>query len=57
MPLFPADRQLPGLALLGAVLVTMGLDREFWNISWIVKSIPWLVLVSLGYWISLRRRA
>jgi AAT family amino acid transporter len=55
MPFFPIA-QLAGLALLVAVLVTMGLDREIWNVSWIV-GVPWLVLISLGYWISLRRRA
>ena len=34
--------------LLVAVLVTMGLDTEFWNISWIV-GVPWLGLVTLAY--------
>lgn len=46
MPLFPAI-QLAGLALLAALLVTMGLDAD-WKISWIV-GVPWLVLVTLGY--------
>jgi L-asparagine transporter-like permease len=49
MPFFPW-MQLAGLALLVAVLVTMGLDTEFWNISWIC-GVPWLVLVSAAYFI------
>jgi AAT family amino acid transporter len=47
MPGFPAV-QIAGLALLCAVLVTMGLDRETWRISWIV-GVPWLVLLSAAY--------
>lgn len=47
MPLFPW-MQLAGLALLSAVLITMGLDREFWDVSWIV-GVPWLLLVSIAY--------
>jgi len=47
MPYFPW-MQLAGLALLAAILITMGLDTEFWNISWIV-GVPWLILVSLAY--------
>jgi AAT family amino acid transporter len=46
MPLFPW-LQLAGLGLLAALLVTMGLDKD-WNISWIV-GVPWLVLVTAGY--------
>ena len=49
MPLFPA-MQLAGLALLAAVLVTMGLDTAFWNVSWIV-GVPWLALLSAAYFI------
>ena len=47
MPLFPY-MQIAGLLLLSAILVTMGLDTEFWNISWIV-GVPWLGLVTLAY--------
>jgi len=56
MPFFPY-LQIAGLALLVAVLVTMGLDTEFWNISWIV-GVPWLLLVSAAYflWRARRRR-
>jgi L-asparagine transporter-like permease len=48
MPLFPA-LQIAGLGLLAALLVTMGLDPD-WNISWIV-GVPWLILLTLGYFI------
>jgi len=54
MPFFPV-MQLAGLALLAAVLITMGLDTEFWNISWIV-GVPWLVLLSAAYFIWRARR-
>ena len=47
MPLFPF-MQISGLTLLTAILITMGLDTEFWNISWIV-GVPWLVLISAAY--------
>ena len=53
MPLFPA-LQLAGLGLLGAILITMGLDTDFWNISWIV-GVPWLLLLS-GAYFAFRRR-
>jgi L-asparagine transporter-like permease len=52
-PFFPW-LQIAGLMLLGAILVTMGLDREFWNISWIV-GVPWLALVSAAYFVWKRR--
>jgi L-asparagine transporter-like permease len=32
------------------VLITMGLDKETWRISWIV-GVPWLGLISLVYFI------
>jgi amino acid transporter, AAT family len=54
-PGFPVV-QILGLLLLCAVLVTMGLDQETWQISWIV-GIPWLVLLSFGYFITKARRA
>lgn len=47
MPLFPY-MQIAGLTLLAAILITMGLDTEFWNISWIV-GVPWLLLISAAY--------
>jgi amino acid transporter, AAT family len=54
-PGFPVV-QILGLLLLCAVLVTMGLDKETWQISWIV-GIPWLLLLSVGYFIMKARRA
>ena len=55
MPFFPA-LQIAGLALLAAILVTMGLDTEFWDISWIV-GVPWLVVLSAAYFLWKRPRA
>jgi L-asparagine transporter-like permease len=46
-PFFPVP-QVVGLVLLAAILVTMGLDTEFWNISWIV-GIPWLAALTAVY--------
>lgn len=52
-PLFPY-LQIASLLALAAILVTMAFDTEFWNIA-IIVGVPWLVLVSLMFW--LRRRA
>jgi L-asparagine transporter-like permease len=49
MPLFPY-MQIAGLILLAAILVTMGLDTAFWNVSWIV-GVPWLALLTIAYFI------
>jgi amino acid transporter, AAT family len=46
MPLFPV-MQIAGLTLLCALLITMGLDKD-WNVSWMV-GLPWLALVSIAY--------
>jgi len=57
MPLFPV-MQIAGLALLTALVVTMGLDSD-WNLSWKV-GLPWLILLSLAYFFwkaATRRRA
>jgi L-asparagine transporter-like permease len=54
MPLFPW-LQLTALGLLIAILVTMGLDKEFWGVSWIV-GVPWLVLISIAYLVWRPRR-
>ena len=54
MPLFPW-LQLTALGLLIAILITMGLDREFWGISWIV-GVPWLALISVAYFVWRPRR-
>jgi len=55
MPWFPLV-QIAGLALLCAVLVTMGLDKETWRISWIV-GVPWLAFVSAMYFVAKARKA
>ncbi|MBS0366992.1 MAG: amino acid permease [Proteobacteria bacterium] len=55
MPLFPW-MQLAGLTILCALLVTMGLDREVWYVSWLV-GVPWIALVSVGYLLARRRSA
>lgn len=54
MPFFPV-MQIAGLALLVGILITMGLDTEFWNISWIV-GVPWLILISAAYFVWRARR-
>ena len=48
MPFFPV-MQIAGLGLLAALLVTMGLDKD-WNVSWIV-GVPWLILLTIAYFI------
>ena len=47
-PFFPF-LQITGLVLLGAIVVTMGLDPA-WNLSWIV-GVPWLLLISAVYFV------
>ena len=54
MPLCPA-MQIAGLALLVALLVTMGLDKD-WNVSWMV-GVPWLGLLTVAYVIWRRATA
>jgi AAT family amino acid transporter len=49
MPLFPW-MQYAGLLMLGAILVTMGVDTKFFNVSWLV-GIPWVILISGAYFI------
>ena len=53
-PLSPYLQWL-GVGLLVAVLITMGLDKEFWRIS-IVVGIPWVILVSGCYLLVRARR-
>lgn len=55
MPGFPMV-QLAGLALLCAVMITMGLDKEVWRLSWIV-GVPWLAVLSAAYFIVKARGA
>ncbi len=54
MPFFPV-MQIMGLVLLIALLITMGLDTGFWNVSWIV-GVPWLILLTIAYLIWKARR-
>jgi AAT family amino acid transporter len=48
MPLFPV-MQIAGLALLAALLVTMGLDKD-WTLSWRV-GVPWLLGLTAAYFL------
>jgi len=52
-PLFPW-MQYAGLLMLAAILVTMGFDPNLY-VSW-VYGIPWLVLISAGYFLWRARR-
>jgi AAT family amino acid transporter len=52
MPFFPW-MQYAGLAVLAAVLVTMGLDRDF-QVSWLY-GLPWVGLISLVYFVRRTR--
>jgi L-asparagine transporter-like permease len=54
MPLFPLV-QLVGLGVLLAVLITMGLDKDVWGISWIV-GVPCLGVLSIAYFVRKARR-
>jgi len=51
MPGFPM-MQMIGLMLLGALLITMGLDPA-WRISWIV-GVPWIGLLTIAYFVRKR---
>ncbi|MDE2013070.1 MAG: amino acid permease [Alphaproteobacteria bacterium] len=55
MPFFPY-LQIAGLILLGAVLITMGLDTAFWDVSWIA-GVPWMLLITVAYFIWKARRS
>ena len=54
MPWFPV-MQIAGLALMAALLITMGLDAD-WNLSWKV-GIPWLSLLTMAYFLQKRQVA
>lgn len=54
MPLFPW-MQYAGLVLLAAILVTMGFDPQL-RLSW-VYGVPWLILISVAYFIWRARAA
>jgi amino acid transporter, AAT family len=53
---FSPYMQWLAIGLLTAVLITMGLDTEFWNIA-IIVGVPWVALVSLAYVLRQRHRA
>lgn len=53
-PLFPV-LQIIGVVLIAAILITMGLDAEFWNISWIV-GVPWLLFLTLIYYTKYKKK-
>ena len=53
MPGYPL-LQIAGVALLSAVLITMGLDKDWW-LSWIV-GLPWLALLTVAYFLWKRAR-
>jgi amino acid transporter, AAT family len=55
MPFFPW-LQIAGLLMLVAILVTMGLDMDFFYVSWLL-GIPWLILISAAYFVRKARRA
>ena len=52
MPGFPG-MQIAGIALLLAILVTMGTDKDWW-LSWIV-GVPWLAILTAAYFLVKRR--
>jgi L-asparagine transporter-like permease len=52
MPWFPW-MQFAALALLGGILVTMGVSED-WRISW-KCGVPWLALISVAYFVWRRR--
>ncbi|KIL37290.1 amino acid permease [Cohnella kolymensis] len=53
-PLFPY-LQIIGIGLLAAILITMGLDQDFWNISWKV-GVPWLIFLTVIYYAVYKRK-
>lgn len=53
-PLFPL-LQVIGISLIAAILITMGLDKEFWNVSWIV-GVPWVIFLTMIYYGKYKKR-
>jgi AAT family amino acid transporter len=49
MPLFPW-MQYAGLIMLAAILITMGLDKKSFYMSWRV-GVPWVILISGAYFV------
>ncbi|HUN74730.1 MAG TPA: amino acid permease [Steroidobacteraceae bacterium] len=56
MPFFPW-MQIAGLAMLVALLITMGLDTQFFYVSWLC-GVPWILAISAAYllWRTRQRR-
>jgi AAT family amino acid transporter len=54
MPFFPW-MQIAGILMLVAILITMGLDTDFFYVSWLL-GVPWVGLISLAYFAWKRRR-
>lgn len=52
-PLYPYPQWL-ALGLLTAILISMGMDRDFWRLS-IIVGIPWIMLIS-GCYLRVRAR-
>ncbi|NOU70398.1 hypothetical protein GC098_02925 [Paenibacillus sp. LMG 31458] len=52
-PFFPY-LQILGIILIAAILITMGLDKDFWNISWIV-GVPWLAFLTIIYYTKYKK--
>ncbi|SDO24031.1 L-asparagine transporter [Paenibacillus sp. yr247] len=52
-PFFPY-LQIIGIILIAAVLITMGLDKDFWDISWIV-GVPWLGFLTIIYFAKYKK--
>lgn len=53
-PFFPY-LQIIGILLLAGILITMGLDTEFWNVSWIV-GVPWLLFLTIIYFAKFKKK-
>ncbi|MEH7454083.1 amino acid permease [Gottfriedia acidiceleris] len=53
-PLFPF-LQWVGILLLSGILITMAFSPD-WNSAWKI-GVPWVILVSIGYWIQKRRKS
>lgn len=54
MPFFPW-MQIAGILMLIAILITMGLDTDFFYVSWLL-GVPWVALISLAYFLWKRGR-
>jgi L-asparagine transporter-like permease len=53
-PLFPFLQWI-GILLLSGILITMAFSPD-WNSAWKI-GVPWVILVSIGYWIQKSRKS